>query len=161
MRSKKSYASGRPGGNSFWGLNKVPDNAEEWRQGSAVIDEWNRDGFIVIGTILPGHTLPACTGVIAERAGDKIAVQYLTGGAKQAMLKLPADFATELGKAADKVENLGGVEVVTYGGVRWEFRATGWPDANEIHGYAQSPGPGSVQTSRLPAPTVASKTKED
>jgi len=80
----RSYASGRPGGNSFWGLNDIPANANDWRQGSAVLDEWNHDGFIVIGTILPGHSMPACTGLIAEQAGKTLGAQYLKGGAKQA-----------------------------------------------------------------------------
>jgi hypothetical protein len=156
----RSYASGRPGGNSFWGLNDVPRNAEEWREGSAVLDEWNRDGFIVIGTVLPGHTLPACTGLIAEQAGVKIGSQYLRGGGKQAMLKLPEDVAKELSQAAEKAEKTGHA-TVEVGGVRWELKATGWLDANEVHGYQQAPGIGSVQTERLAKRTIVQKVEED
>lgn len=156
---KRSYASGRPGGTSFWGLNEVPTNAKTWRQGSAVLDEWNHDGFIVIGTILPGHSLPACTGLIAEQAGQEIGIQYLKGGGKQAMLKLPADVAKELGEAALRVEKTG-YEVIETGGIHWELRATGWTDVNGIHGYLHAPGTASTQTERLAARTIASK-KED
>jgi hypothetical protein len=156
FKAPRSYASGRPGGNSFWGLNEVPVNAKDWRQGSAVLDEWNHDGFIVIGTVLPGHTLPACTGLVAEQAGQKLGVQYLKGGGKQAMLKLPADVAKQLGDAALRAEKTG-LDVIEAGGIRWELRATGWTDAKEIHGYLHLPGPASTQTQRLAARAIASK----
>lgn len=155
-----SSASGRPGGNSFWGLNEVPANAKSWREGSAVLDEWNHDGFIVIGTVLPGHSLPACTGLIAEQAGRELGVQYLKGGGKQAMLKLPADVAKQLGDAAIRTEKTGR-EVIEVGGVRWELRATGWTDVNGIHGYLNMPGPASTQTQRLTARAVVSKNEKE
>jgi hypothetical protein len=157
---RRSYASGRLGGNSFWGLNEVPSGAESWRQGSAVLDEWNHNGLIVIGTVLPGHSLPAYTGLIAEQAGKDIGSQYLRGGSKQAMLKLPEDVAKQLGDAAEKVAK-SGYEVLEAGGVRWELKATGWSDVNGIHGYTQSPGIGSVQTERFREPTIAKKVEED
>jgi uncharacterized coiled-coil protein SlyX len=156
----RSYASGRPGGNSFWGLNEVPANAKSWREGSAVLDEWNHDGFIVIGTVLPGHTLPACTGLIAEQAGKQLGIQYLKGGGKQAMLKLPKDVAEKLGEAALRVEKTGH-EVIEAGGVRWELHATGWTDANEIHGYLHAPSTASTQTQRLAASAIASKKENE
>jgi hypothetical protein len=155
-----SYASGRPGGNSFWGLNEVPGNAKDWRQGSAVLDEWNHDGFIVVGTVLPGHSLPACTGLVAEQAGREIGSQYLKGGGKQAMLKLPKDVVEELGKAALRAEKTGH-EVLDAGGVRWELHATGWKDANEVHGYAQAPAVASTQTQRLAASALANKKEKE
>jgi hypothetical protein len=157
---RRSYASGRPGGNSFWGLNEVPSGAESWRQGSAVLDEWNHNGFIVIGTVLPGHSLPACTGLIAEQTGKDIGSQYLRGGSKQAMLKLPEDVAKQLGDAAERVER-SGHEALEAGGVRWELKATGWSDVNEIHGYKQSADVGSVQTEYLRKSAIAKKVEED
>jgi len=155
----RSYASGRPGGNSFWGLNDVPEDAWTWRQGSAVLDEWNHDGLIVIGTVLPGHTLPACTGVIAERAGEKLGSQYLKGGSKQAMLKLPKDVAEKVGAAGIRAETTGH-EIIEAGGLRWEFRKTGWSDVNGVHGYTQAPSVGSTQTNRLPQSAIKSKVEE-
>jgi hypothetical protein len=51
----KSFAAGgRLGSPSFWGLNKVPKDADSWRHGSAVLDEWNGNGFMVVGTLLEG-----------------------------------------------------------------------------------------------------------
>jgi hypothetical protein len=156
----RSFASGRPGGNSFWGLNDVPSNAQQWREGSAVLDEWNHNGLIVIGTVLADHSLPACTGLIAEQVGSKIGSQYLKGGAKQAMLKLPRDVADELSKVALKAEKTGH-EVIVAGGVSWEFRATGWHDVNGVHGYKQPPTLGSVQIARLARTAVVSRKEKE
>ena len=160
VKVNRSYASGQPGGNSFWGLNEVPTNAKDWRQGSAVLDEWNADGFIVIGTVLPGHTLPACTGLIAEQAGKQIGAQYLKGGSKQAMLKLSPDAAKQLSDAAVRAEKTGH-EVIEVGGVRWELRKTGWTDVNGVHGYLQAPSTASTQTQRLATEAIASKKEKE
>ena len=46
------------------------------------------------------------------------------------------------------------------GGVSWHFKPTFWDDVNGVYGYLTMPRPGSVQTSRLGARTLASK-KED
>ena len=153
-------AGNRLGSPSFWGLNDVPSSAELWRQGSAVLDEWNRNGFIVIGTVLGGHSLPACTGLIAEQAGTEIGSQYLRGESKQAMLDLPVKVAEELNQRGARMVKAGGSEVLVEGGVRWEMRATGWDDVNGVYGYLNMPGPGTVQTARLGARTLAQKREE-
>jgi hypothetical protein len=146
---------------SFWGLNAVPSEAETWRKGSAVLDEWNHDGFIVVGTVLEGHSLPACTGLIAEQAGMEIGSQYLRGGDKQAMLHLPSAVSQELNTIGQRLSRSGIAETIELAGVHWELRATGWSDANGVYGYLHMPGPGSVQTARLGAKTVASKREKD
>ena len=126
---------GPPEQPSFWGLNQIPTSAESWRQGWAVLDEWNRTGFIVIGTVLDGHALRACTGLIAEQSGTRIGSQYLRGGARQAMLALPSHVGAELNAIGTRLTETCTPEVLESGGVRWEFRATGWADANGRHGY--------------------------
>lgn len=141
----------------FWGLNKLPEGAEDWRKGSAVLDEWNRNGFIVVGTVLKDTKVPACTGVIAEQVGEKIGSQYLPGGAKQAIIQFAPDIGTKLNEVGTRVISTGAPEVIEHGGIRWEFRATGWDDVNGVYGYLSMPGPGSVQTARLGAKVVASK----
>jgi len=74
-----------PGGSwaagGFWGYQKVPGNAEEWRQLSAVLDEWNGNGFLVVLHLpedlamrMPGTN--AWHGKIAEQFGkDNSAVR--------------------------------------------------------------------------------------
>jgi hypothetical protein len=160
---KPSAAAGSPKktGPAFWGLGEVPPNANEWRQGSAVLDEWNHDGFIVIGEILPGHSVPACTGVIAEQSGSKIGAQYLRGGNKQAMLQIADDAKKELNALAEKVQLSGVAEKKVIGGISWEVRPTGWSDVNGVHGYLRMPGPGTVQTVRMGARELASKRNQN
>lgn len=149
------------GSPAFWGLADVPSSAEKWRQGSAVLDEWNRNGFMVIGTILDGHSVPACTGLISEQVGSKLGSQYLSGGAKQAMITFPAEVASQLNDIGVEVMSTKTFSrVVELGGVRWEFRPTDWPDVNGIYGYLSTPGPGSVQTAKLGRQALADK-KED
>ncbi len=79
----QSYAAGNPKGpHAFWGLGKAPETAEEWRKvKGAVLDEWNRDGFIVVGTVGESGKVKACTGKIAEQGGKDILGQYLPGAA--------------------------------------------------------------------------------
>jgi hypothetical protein len=157
----KSWASGPVGGNSFWGLNDVPGNARDWRLKSAVLDEWNHDHFIVVGTVLPGHTVPACTGIIAEQSGKKLGMQYLEGGAKQAILNLPADVAKDLGPAAELVQKTGKEVVIESGGIRWELRPTGWSEANGSYGYGRNVvSEIDSQTERLAPSQVVSKKGE-
>jgi hypothetical protein len=157
-----AFSGGSParlGGPSFWGLGEVPTTAERWRQGSAVLDEWNRDGFMVVGQVLPGRPAPlrGCTGVIAEQQGDKIGVQYLRGGDKQAILEIPADVAKALNQLGEDVQKTGKAIKAEIGGISWDIRPTGWQDVNGIHGYFHMPGPGTIQTVRLGAREIASK----
>jgi hypothetical protein len=149
------------GAPSYWGLNDLPANAETWRRGSAVLDEWSRNGFVVIGTVLDGNSLPACTGIIAEQAGEKLGAQYLRGGSKQAMLQLPGDVGEQLNAIAARVSQTGVPETAELAGLRWEVLATGWDDVNGVYGYLHMPGPGSVQTVRLGARTVATKREDE
>lgn len=146
---------------SFWGVGSVPTQAERWRRGSAVLDEWNRDGFVVVGTVLRETRIPGCVGLIAEQKGVELGVQYLEGGAKQAMLDLPTDVAAELNRLGKQASASGSVQRIELWGVSWELRPSGWEDVNGIHGYLHMPGPGSVQTARLGARELASKREQE
>jgi hypothetical protein len=143
----------------FWGVN-VPPNAKAWRENFAVLDEWNHNRFIVIGTVLEGHTLPACVGRVAEQTGKKVAAQYLSGGGTQAMLQLAEDIGVELNRLGEQVMNGAAPIVTELGGVRWEVRPTHWETPIETFGYREVPGPGSVRTQKLAPKTVATKKEE-
>jgi hypothetical protein len=148
-----------------WGLNDVPKNAQEWRKNSAVLDEWNRDGFIVIGKVLPGRPpIRACTGKIAEQAGQRIGIQYLEGGGKQAMITFSAEVTAELNKLGQQVQATKTATSREIGGIAWEIHPTGWPDTkpdtNGVHGYLHMPGPGTVQTVRLGTRELSSRREE-
>lgn len=163
-----AVATSTPAGSrspAFWGLNDVPTTAEEWRHLAAVRDEWNRNGLMIIGTII--DDLPACVGKIAEQFSENIPGQYLRGGGKQAMLDLPQavrDQINALGaKMTEVLQNTGKAPAPvthTVGGVHWEIRATGWGDVNGIHGYLNMPGPATLQAVRLGAREQASKREE-
>jgi hypothetical protein len=150
----KSYAGG-----SWWGLGSPPKNAEQWRMKSAVRDEWNRDGYVVVGTVPKGVKPKACTGSISEQFGEKLPGQYMTGGGKQAYIDFDRARGTELQKIADQVIATGQpgkwTDAVT--GMHFEINPTGWTDANGLWGYLRLPGSGEVQTARLGAREMASK----
>lgn len=146
----------------FWGLGGEPKNAEQWRKYSgAVLDEWNHDGFILVGTVEESGKVKACTGKIAEQTGQNIPGQYLPGGGKQAMIETPSEVAAELNALADKVMADGKPRSISVGGFKWEIKPTGWTDVNGIHGYDLATGKAAVQTVRLGAREQATKTTRD
>lgn len=158
----RSYGPGASSDRAnFWGLGTPPKDAKEWRKSSAVLDEWNRDSFIVEGTVREPNTIKACTGKIAEQIGDKIPGQYLPGGGKQAMLQLATDLNDLLRAAGERVISSGKPEAFERGGISWVIKPTGWKDANGIHGYDLVTLKAGIQTSRLAAREEAAKGDRD
>ena len=148
----KSFAPGwSPTKANFWGLGTPPTSAKEWRGPSAVLDEWNHDGFVIIGTVKEDGALKACAGKIAEQTGNKIPGQYLPGGGRQAMFHLSADGHARLKAFGEKVVATGTPVKFEVDGVAWEIRATKWKDVNGIHGYDLVTLRAGVQTTRLAA----------
>ncbi|MEZ6876920.1 hypothetical protein [Enterobacter sp. KBR-315C3_2022] len=135
-----SWAAG-----GFWGYQKVPSSAEEWRQLSAVLDEWNGNGFLVVlhlpedlATRMPGSN--AWHGNIAEQFGNEIPAQYLQGGGEQVIINLDETLKTELNRIGEQVKATGLATSVEINGVKAEFYSTNWQDANGVHGYSKSEG---------------------
>jgi nitrate reductase NapE component len=153
-----AYAGGK-----WWGLGAPPKNAKEWRMKSAVKDEWNRDGYIVVGTVPKGANPKACTGAISEQFGKSLPGQYLPGGGKQAYMEFERVQGDALQKIANEVIKTQvpakWVDAVT--GMHFEIRPTGWEDANGLWGYVRLPGAGEVQTSRLAAREMETKDSRD
>lgn len=158
----ESYAGG-----PFWGLGKPPKSAEEWRLSAAVKDEWNRDGFIVVGTVPKNANMKACVGLISEQAGKDIPGQYLRGGGMQAFIQFERN-TKNLVEGVPKTLSETGQMVMKDGkprtwvdpgnGMHFEIQPTGWKDANGIHGYGSGGTPGSVSVAPLASTEVASKT---
>ncbi|MCR5883311.1 hypothetical protein LRS03_10780 [Rhizobacter sp. J219] len=157
----------KPGGNpkypsAFWGVGQAPETAEQWRKvQGAVLDEWNRDGFIVIGTVQESGKVKAVTGKIAEQTGKDIPGQYLPGGGKQAKIAFDKNMIDQLNAAGERVMATGKAEKLTSHNVSFEIKPTGWKDANGIHGYSLIPGPATVQTARLTAREYATKDQRE
>jgi hypothetical protein len=157
-----SFAPGRSAKfPNFWGLGSAPKNGKEFRGPSAVLDEWNHDGFIIVGTVREEGAVKACTGKIAEQTGKDIPGQYLPGGGKQAMFELPAEGHARLYAAGESVIATGAHAKLEVGGIAWEIKPTGWTDANGIHGYDLVALRAGVQTARLGAREEATKNERD
>lgn len=165
-----TYVKPTDAGGVFWGLGAPPKNAKEWRLKAAVKDEWNRDGFVVIGKVPKNSNMKACTGLISEQVGTKLAGQYLGGGGMQAFFLMDRNAVSKVGnemlslnKAGEKVIESG--KALTWidpvSGMHFEIRPTGWTDANGIWGYAHHPGTATVQTARLGAREMATKDTRD
>jgi Rhs element Vgr protein len=152
----------------FWGYQKVPGSAEEWRQLSAVLDEWNGNGFLVVlhlpedlATRMPGSN--AWHGKIAEQFGSAIPAQYLKGGGEQVIINLDEMLKKELNNVGDQVKASGLATSVEINGVKAEFYPTNWQDANGVHGYSKPEGidpPYATTTRELHDDELRSKVKE-
>ena len=155
---KKTDPDGR-----WWGLGAPPQAAKEWREQAAVLDEWNRDGFIVVGTmppsIPPKHSVKAAVGTISEQTGKDIPGQFLPGGHMQAVIEMEDTIAARLREMGERVMETGKPETWTHPvtQVKFEVRPTGWNDANGMYGYFRRPGAATVQTARLGAREEATK----
>jgi len=138
-----------PGGSwaagGFWGYQKIPGNAEEWRQLSAVLDEWNGNGFLVVlhlpedlATRMPG--MNAWHGKIAEQFGQKRPAQYLQGGGEQVIINLDEQLKIELNRIGEQVKATGKAVTTDIYGVKAEFYPTGWKEVDGVHGYSSPEG---------------------
>lgn len=160
----KGVTHRHPVGDSFanggwWGIGAPPGTAKEWREKAAVLDEWNRDGYMVVATVPAGSDIKAAVGTISEQSGKKIPGQYLPGGNPQTVIDMSAAVKSGLAEAGSEVIASGKAKtwVDPATGMKFEIKPTGWTDANGIHGYIHMPGPGSVQTVRLGAREMATK----
>lgn len=136
----------KPGGSwaagGFWGYQKVPSSAEEWRKLSAVLDEWNGNGFLVV-LYLPqdfAARMPdshVWHGEIAEQFGKEAPSQYLQGGGEQVIINLDTLLKKELNRVGEQVKASGQAASVEINGVRSEFYPSGWKDVEGVHGYSK------------------------
>ncbi|MGU3415533.1 hypothetical protein ACLBW0_18140 [Enterobacteriaceae bacterium C34A] len=161
-----------PGGSwaagGFWGYQKVPVNAKEWRQLSAVLDEWNGNGFLVVlhlpedfAARMPGSN--AWHGKIAEQFGQKRANQYLEGGGEQVIINLDEMLKKELNRIGEQVKVTGQPASVEFNGVNAEFYPSGWKDVEGVHGYNKPEGiepPYATTTRELHDDELRSKVKD-
>lgn len=149
-------------GGAWWGVGEAPKTAKEWRKKSGVLDEWNRDGFIVEAKIGKSPGPKACVGTISEQSGKKLPGQYLEGGGTQAFFYMDQD--------AQKMLTFLGQHVMETGqpfewvdkasGMIFNIRPTGWKDANGIWGYIRGPSPGQVATVGLAKSELSSKNSD-
>jgi hypothetical protein len=133
----KKAAKDAAAGGRWLGLGKMPANAEEWRKVYAVLDEFNADGEMIKFTMMKGK-LPIITGETAEQTAKGVngIEQHLAGGGLQGLID------RKTGKFIDKAikvsgESKGVIRLPDGTLLRFEKKATGWKDANGIHGWNQ------------------------
>lgn len=131
----------------FWGLGPPPATGPEWRDPFAVLDEWNRNGWLTIVHIPKGVKIPACTSVVSEQFSKAIAGQYLVGGAQQAATT--AFFTDEMTRVTQQLVDSNGGKSVLSNGITVEIRQSGWVDVNEVVGYDKEVIPSASMTERL------------
>ncbi|WP_233171934.1 hypothetical protein [Dyella sp. ASV21] len=146
----------------WWGIGEPPNTAKAWRSEAAVLDEFNSDGFLVIGHVTGDAGPKAAVGTVSEQLGSNIPGQYLPGGGIQAAFYLDRASAEELARLGKEV-------MATQKPARWldpvsgmlfDIRPTGWNDAYGIHGYLHLPSQGTVQTVKLGAREQTRTTEE-
>jgi hypothetical protein len=148
---------------AFWGVGTPPKSAHEWRLNSAVLDEWNGNGFLVVAHIPPGfaETMPnakAWYGQIAEQFGVEFPDQYLVGGAPQLVVDM-GDLAKKISEIGEQIKKDGKAVQTEYMGVRLDFLPTHWTDVEGVYGYSHEAGhlDGAAQTRKLASVEVQTK----
>lgn len=134
----------------FWGRGQPPKTAKEWREKCAVLDEWNRNGWLSIVNIPPGVEIPACTSTVSEQFGKKLD-QYLPGGGQQAVVTTGFDDLVK--QATNRLLKRGGgtEQVVMSNGQSIEVivKQSGWKGINGKVGYGDNVIPGAGVAERL------------
>ncbi|MET3654895.1 hypothetical protein [Dyella japonica] len=135
----------------WWWVGDPPANAEIWRVNGAILDEWNRNGYIVIGQIVSDEGPKVVTGTIAEQTGKELADQYFQGGASQAYFEVNEASAKKLREIGNEVMRTEKPQswIDPVSGISFEVKPTGWENVNGVYGYSKIAGEGRVQTQKL------------
>jgi DNA-binding transcriptional regulator YdaS (Cro superfamily) len=135
---------------AFWGRGAPPKTAKEWREKCAVLDEWNRNGWLSIVNIPPGVKIPACTSKVSEQYGKKLG-QYLEGGGEQAVVTAFFDHLVKEAAIALFAKGGGKAKIVMKDGQTIEVvvKQSGWKGINGKVGYGDTVIPGAGVAERL------------
>lgn len=118
---------------AFWGVGPPPATGKDWRHQAAVLDEWNGNGFMMVGTVLEPARVKGSVGKIAGQTAKN--GQILTGGGTQAMIFFSGEVRNALVPLAEQVTKDGIAKTLEAGGVLWEIRPTKWEGVNGVVGY--------------------------
>jgi hypothetical protein len=152
----KSYPIGM-----FWGRGAPPKTAQEWRQKYAVLDEWNRNGWLSTMHIPADVKLPACTSTVSEQFSKGISGQFLEGGGKQAAIDSRSIMMAEVDAAAQKLYAKGGGKTTLPNGITIEVKQSGWSGINGKEGYVDTVIPGASMTERLGVTEIQGKVAQE
>jgi hypothetical protein len=145
----------------WWGRGAPPKTAEEWRQYYAVLDEFNRNGWLSVMHIPANVKLPACTSTVSEQYSKQIPGQFLEGGGKQAAIDSRSVMMAEVDAAARQLYAKGGGKTTLPNGITIEVKQSGWSGINNKIGYADTIIPGASMTERLGVTEIQSKVAQE
>jgi hypothetical protein len=131
----------------YWGVGAPPATATGWRGPAAVLDEWNRNGWLSIIKIPKNIEVKSCTSIVSEQYGKKLTGQFLEGGSKQAYIE--EFFEQIFVDATDKLYKKGGGRMTLSNGIVIEVRQSGWKGINGKIGYGEVAIPNSSMVERL------------
>jgi hypothetical protein len=130
---------------AFWGLGEPPSSGKLWRYLAAVLDEWNRNGWLCIMCVPEHVKIPGCVSTVSEQFSKKIPGQYLEGGTRQAVIEIEQSTRDIVTRLADA----GGGKAVLPNGIEVEVRPSGWSNVNGIDGYGETVIPYASLVERL------------
>ncbi|MES3021333.1 MAG: hypothetical protein V4857_07080 [Pseudomonadota bacterium] len=139
----------------FWGRSAPPKTSKEFRGPSAVLDEWNRTGWLSVMHVPPHVKLPACTSTVSEQFSKEIPGQFLPGGGQQVLTE--KFFDDQVIKTTERLYAQGGGKATLSNGVVVEVRPSGWTDANGILGYGETVIPKAGVIERLGLAEIETK----
>jgi hypothetical protein len=145
----------------WWGRGEPPKTAKEWRQSYAVLDEFNRNGWVSVMRIPTDVKLPACTSTVSEQYSKKISGQFLDGGGQQAAIDARSATMADIDAAAKKLYARGGGKMTLPNGITIEVRQSGWSGINEKIGYFDEIIPGASMTERLGVTEIQGKVAQE
>jgi len=117
----------------WWHLpGERPKNAQEWRTGWAVLDEFNEDGYIVTCLVPEKKELKVWESQVSSQIGEKIPDQYLEGGKRQLFLNMEISGEEE---ALLKESLRAGKPFKASNGLEFSIEKTGWADASGVWGF--------------------------
>lgn len=141
----------------FWGRGAPPKTAQEWRQKYAVLDEWNRNGWVSVMHIPADVKIPACTSTVSEQYSKNISGQFLEGGGAQAAFDTNTKIMAEAASSTKALQAKGGGKATLSNGITIEVRQSGWSGINGKEGYVDTIIPGASMTERLGVTEIQGK----
>ncbi|MDR0563625.1 MAG: hypothetical protein LBG78_01640 [Azoarcus sp.] len=149
----------------WWGVGELPDSGKAWREGSAVLDEFNRDKFYVKArrTAPPQKEVRGVFGKVSEQTSTIVPGQYLPGGGQQAFLDFAEVTNAKLEEVGKRVMQTGKVEEFfdPVSGLTFEFGPTNWKNVNGHTGYTRAGKAGTSTTVPVKPNEVAPKTNPE
>ncbi|AOI64235.1 hypothetical protein [Burkholderia territorii] len=163
--------AGEIGGESFaggmyWGVGKIPETAEEWREFCAVLDRFNANGYMTVAH-LPDNLASLWPeaklwmGKVAEQFDTEAGrLQYLEGGGDQLFGSFGPGINEAIKEIGEEMKKgrLGDFYEKEVNGVLFKFYKTNWENVEKLFGYGKiAEDAGAASTRKLAHDEVRNK----